>query len=373
VLSQHENQVLTQVGPGTPAGQLLRCYWHPVAVAAEVPRGGVRPVRLLGENFALFRSESGDLAMTEARCPHRGASLALGFVDDDRLRCSYHGWAFDAGGRCVETPNEPRGSRLRDLASVRSVPVVERGGLVFAHLGSQTPDLGLLGLSPLSGRGRINIRHDVIACNWLQIAENGLDPTHLEWLHGHLPNAIARSAGEPEPFEIRAHDELSFEYTANGVVKRRRLVGETNPGEDWTIGQQVVFPGILYHANATSQGLQFRTPVDDHHTLHFWWEIRESEPDEIVVRPSTVRGPDGEINLTSLDGQDVAIWLSQGPILDRTQERLGAADHGISLLRKLLLAQMQRVKNGEAPLNSGSTNLIDLPRRTETTPVLNPR
>src|SRR5262245_42357590 len=95
-----QQETLTRVSAGTPMGELLRRYWIPVAGSSEIGPGDARPVRLLGEDYALFRTTGGALGLVDARCPHRGTSLAYGFADDVALRCPYHGWRFDIGGRC---------------------------------------------------------------------------------------------------------------------------------------------------------------------------------------------------------------------------------------------------------------------------------
>ena len=107
MLSREENAYLTQVGPGTPAGELLRRYWHPVAVAGELTdEKPIKAVRILGENLAVFRDTKGRFGLVAERCPHRSASLAYGRVDAEGIRCPYHGWKFDRGGRCLEQPSE---------------------------------------------------------------------------------------------------------------------------------------------------------------------------------------------------------------------------------------------------------------------------
>ena len=112
MISPEQNELMTRIGPGTPAGALLRNYWQPVALAEELdgPRP-VKAVRLLGEDLVLFR-EGKSYGLLERHCPHRGADLAYGRLEGDGLRCAFHGWKFDAAGRCVETPAEPEGSRL---------------------------------------------------------------------------------------------------------------------------------------------------------------------------------------------------------------------------------------------------------------------
>src|SRR5260221_5643702 len=147
----------------------------------------------------------------------------------------------------------------------------------------------------------------------MQIAENGMEPVHLEWLHGHYRNARADQRAEPRPLTIRAHDELAFERTEHGLAKRRRLVGQEDGGEDWDIGQQLLFPSVLYHANQSYRGLQFRVPRNDESTFHVWWEGRPAADGVAAVRaePSQARRPDGSFDLDTIDGQDAAVWESQ--------------------------------------------------------------
>ena len=114
-----QQDMLTRVGPGTPMGTLLRRYWLPVAASVEVPPGGVKAVRVLGEEFALFRAASGEPALVDARCPHRGASLAHGIVEDGSLRCAYHGWRFGRDGACLETAWPALARLIHDYCGTR--------------------------------------------------------------------------------------------------------------------------------------------------------------------------------------------------------------------------------------------------------------
>src|ERR1051325_6291932 len=102
MLTQDQNDRLTKVGPGTPMGNLLRRYWHPVGTALEMEQEPVRKVRILGEDLVLFRSERGEYGLIEDRCPHRLMSFEFGIPWETGLRCAYHGWTFNPAGRCVE-------------------------------------------------------------------------------------------------------------------------------------------------------------------------------------------------------------------------------------------------------------------------------
>src|SRR5690349_16544221 len=137
MLSREENEFLTRVGPGTPMGDLLRQYWMPSLLSAELPTCDGPPlrVRLLGEDLLAFRDTGGQVGLVAQACPHRGASLFFGRNEEDGLRCAYHGWKFDRAGRCVDMPNEAPGCPLKEKVRLRAYPCRERCGVVWAYLG----------------------------------------------------------------------------------------------------------------------------------------------------------------------------------------------------------------------------------------------
>ena len=140
MMSQQQNDRITRIGPDTPAGNLMRRYWQPAALVDELPASRpVVPVRLLGEDFVLFRDGEGRYGLLDRDCPHRGADLAFGRLEDGGLRCAFHGWLFGTDGKCLETPAEPAGSNLCKNLRQRAFPVVERAGILFAYLGTGEP------------------------------------------------------------------------------------------------------------------------------------------------------------------------------------------------------------------------------------------
>src|ERR1700739_4094350 len=102
--THEQNQRLTQIGPGTLMGSLLRCYWHPVGVAVDLEKNPVKSIRVLGEDLTLFRDRSGNYGLVGQRCAHRQIDLRHGVPEVCGLRCAYHGWASDASGQCMEQP-----------------------------------------------------------------------------------------------------------------------------------------------------------------------------------------------------------------------------------------------------------------------------
>ncbi|MBX3025479.1 Rieske 2Fe-2S domain-containing protein [bacterium] len=378
MLTREQQETLTRVGAGTPAGELLRRYWHPVAASVELRAGTALPVRLLGEDLALFRAGDGALGLLDARCPHRGASLAHGVVDDCSLRCAYHGWRFDAAGACLEVPTlRGDAAGLRERARTRAYPTQELGGLIFAYLGPHpAPLLPRYDLFVWEGVLR-DIGRALLPCNWLQIMENSVDPTHLEWLHGHHLGAARAAAGLPAPSRYgRRHEEIGFDLFAHGIIKRRRLAGGSRDDDDWRVGHPLVFPCMVRVGAQRQHRFQIRVPVDDTHTLHFWYSCYRprdgatAPPQEAVpVYEVPFRDQRGAFLLDFVDGGDIMTWLTQGAIADRTREMLVDTDSGIVLLRRLLFEQIERVRAGEDPLGTvrapAENHIIELPQERD--------
>ena len=140
MLNANQNELVTRTGPGTPCGGVMRRVWQPAALTEEL--AGERPVkalRLMGEDLVLFRDDAGQYGLIGRRCPHRGADLGFGRLEDGGLRCPFHGWLFDAAGRCLEQPAEPPESDFHTKIAHRAYPCRERNGIVFAWLGPGAP------------------------------------------------------------------------------------------------------------------------------------------------------------------------------------------------------------------------------------------
>src|SRR6188508_2333936 len=140
MLSEADNEILTRVGPGTLMGNLLRRYWLPALLSAELPEGDGPPVRvrLLGEDLVAFRDTSGKPGLFVQACPHRGASLFFGRNEEDGLRCVYHGWKFDTNGVCTDMPSEPAESNFKNKVRTKAYPCVERNGVIWTYMGTRT-------------------------------------------------------------------------------------------------------------------------------------------------------------------------------------------------------------------------------------------
>lgn len=369
MLTKEENQLLTQVGPGTPAGDLLRRYWHPITATSQLASHGTRAITVLGESLVLYRDRQGRLGLVADRCPHRQAGMLYGAPEQEGLRCAYHGWLFNASGRCLEQPFEQAadpGSTFKDRVTIKAYPVEELGGMIFAYLGPEPV--------PLLPRWDLFTRDDlpreigtsVVPCNWLQITENALDPVHLEWLHQHFHNYVMERLGRTESSRLPGrHVKIGFSVFDHGIIKRRLLEGDTEAHERWATGHPLVFPMMLKSGSVSHPVFQMRTPIDEKSTLYFWYgcHLRRRDDDMYVPRPEEI--PFYEVPLPGVDergdpiwslvdnnsGQDMAMWYTQGEITDRTAEHLGQSDQGIILYRKLLKDSIEKVRRGEDPMN----------------------
>ncbi|HEY1374509.1 MAG TPA: Rieske 2Fe-2S domain-containing protein [Candidatus Binatia bacterium] len=358
MLSHEENDLLTRVGPGTPAGEMLRRYWHPIGFAAEIKKRPLKK-RLLGEDLVLFRDDAGKLGLLTLRCAHRGTSLEFGHIEDGGIRCCYHGWLYAVDGHVMEQPGEPPESNFKDRVRQRAYKVEELGGVIFAYLG---PDP-----APLLPRWDVLVREDgvrarqgrLVHCNFFQMIENSVDQHHLKWLH-RTASTPAWDDGEinPQPFDY-------------GIVNTytRRV-----DGRKWAHVNYFVFPTMNktgnveeghpteHRASSAGEVMRWRVPVDDSCSMHFTVEfgaardgqtvkIMEDRAEQgIVDTKHGVYRWDDSIGWFARADQDRAAQESQGTIYDRSTEHLGATDKGVILLRRLYRESIEAVQSGRDPI-----------------------
>ena len=367
MLTKEQNERLTQVGPGTPMGELFRRYWHPIAAAVELDERPTKAVRVLGEDLVLYKDRSGTLGLIERFCPHRRVDLSYGIPEEHGLRCMYHGWMMDETGQCIEQPFEetvhPDG-RFKEKVKVAGYPVQVQGGLVFAYMGPDPAPL-LPNYDVMAQREGV-LREAYIAvlpCNWLQCMENSVDPVHLEWLHGvygaHRAKLEGRRDAIAESLAVYdRHKEIGFDEFERGIIKRRVYGNTTKESPKWTVGHPVLFPNILQQGGGGRYLFQYRVPIDDSHTWHveltsYWFpeDIEVPEQDVVPYTNIELKNPDGTWRSNDTIAQDHAAWILQGPIMDRAAERLGESDRGVILYRKMLDEQAAAVEDGAEPLN----------------------
>ena len=352
MLSPEQNRVLTEVGRGTPMGELLRRYWMPIAAVAELDEHSTKPVRVMGEDLVLYRDKRGTYGLVDRHCAHRRADLSYGFVEECGLRCNYHGWLYDERGRCVAQPFEETThpeARYKDRIRITAYPVEAKAGLLWAYLGPAPAPLVPTWEPFTWPNGFVQIVFAEVPCNWLQAQENSIDPVHFEWLHGNWSRALRGVDGAKAPTHLKiAFDE--FEY---GFAYRRILEGQPEESELWTVGRTCLWPNCLF----TGAHFEWRVPVDDGNMLSVGWFFdrvpTEMEPfaqDRIPYWYGPIKDPlTGRWITSHVMNQDFVAWVGQGTRSDRTQEHLGESDRGVIMMRKALVEQAEVVARGGEP------------------------
>ncbi|MEE8518049.1 MAG: aromatic ring-hydroxylating dioxygenase subunit alpha [Dehalococcoidia bacterium] len=374
MLTLEESAELTQVGRGTLVGELLRRYWFPVAASAQLEKEPVIPVELLGEKLVLFRDNSGKLGLLERACPHRRTSLAYGMAEDSGIRCAYHGWRFDAEGNCTEQPSEPEGSTYYQKITTPAYPVQELGGLIFGYLGpSPAPLLPRYNVLDWKKADR-DINGTMVPCNWLQVVENILDPSHIENLHGRYFGYVLERTDPDEAKFFKARfkpapiKHMSFDVFERGIIERHYTRDETD--NTWTTGSPIFFPStaMMGRPDRSAGALILIVPLDDERT---WFIEHRAQPAQGKAQQSVpfidVPGTDedGEFRIATANGQDHMVSVTQGSMAARHLERLGATDTGLILYRQLLIDQARLAADGGDPMgvlrDPSQNKRIDMP------------
>ncbi len=342
-----EDVELTHVGPGTPGGEWLRRFWHPVFASDKLKDLPVA-IRILGEDLVLFRDRSGQIGLLELHCSHRGTSLEFAQIEERGLRCCYHAWLYDVDGKILETPGEPAESTLKDRLYHGAYPTLEHKGLVFAYMGppDKRPAFPLYDTDDLPGYYITEGFSSCWPCNWIQIRENIMDPAHLSFLHGLPGNTFLDS-------DFKLPGELDYMETPLGMV-----CIETRRAGDyvWVRNSDYIAPNLqqtcsirddLQHRDWNRPNLTiWSVPIDDTNTLRIGYqrarvgqEFGESfgqEPDRSYEERQRVPG-------------DYDAQVSQRAIAVHALEHLANTDRGVIMMRNLVRRGIQAVQNGEDP------------------------
>ena len=387
MMTREQNDALTRVGSGTPAWQLLRRYWQPIVLAEELadPRP-LKAARVLGLDLIVFRGPDGRLALLDRDCPHRGADLAFGRLEDGGVRCLFHGWLFGADGRCLETPGEPSESRICSRVRQKAYPVQERGGIVFGFLGDgEPPSLPALDCL-IAPDSHVFAFKGHLQCNWLQAVEVGIDPAHASFLHrffededaadsyGRQFRAASADSDMPMTKILRLHPQPRIDVEPSDIGLRITALRDIGDGKMHVRVTNLLFPQAFVIPMSESMTItQWHVPIDD--VSCYWFAIFTSfgDPvDKTTMREQRLRLytlPDykprlGRFNDYGFDleeqerrtytgmGEDINVhdqWAveSQGEIQDRTREHLGFTDKAIVAFRTLLLAAFRQSAAGE--------------------------
>jgi phthalate 4,5-dioxygenase oxygenase subunit len=402
-MKSEQNELITRIGPGTPCGAVLRSYWQPVALVDEfdprldsrMAQRAVKALRVMGQDLVLFKDGTGRWGLLDRDCAHRGADLSFGRHEGDGLRCPFHGWKFDATGRCLETPAEPAGSKLCERVTQRSYPVVEESGILFGWFGEEGkappfPEFDCFAAPATHTFAFKGLWH----CNWLQAFEVGIDPAHPSFLHRFLNDAALETIGDNaagKQFRSASAGEFAGEkWPMTRIMREFHRPEISFENKPWGMQLTALRPMTdeLTHVRITnaifphtfviplSETLtitQMHLPVDDEHT--YWYSIFTSfagPVDKEAMRnqrlqfislpdyiPKSGRhnnwgfNPEEQRSQTYLGmgEEDINVhdqWAveSMGRIQDRTREHLGTSDKVIMANRRTLLKAIETVQAG---------------------------
>jgi phthalate 4,5-dioxygenase len=377
-MTQEENDLLTRVENGAPMGEMIRQhYWLPAVPSVKLEADGapVR-VRLLGRNYVAFRATNGEAGVLDEQCVHRKASLALARNEDNGLRCIYHGWKYNVRGEVVEAPNHAGNQeQFCKRARVNRYTTVDRGGIVWVWLGqgdkaAPFPDLPFVDLPP----SQRSVTSTEVPTNWVQAVEASMDSSHVGVLHESTTQITAGSGNERVLMTQALAPRLEFEdrpygyrYAALRALPEDKVYARVN---------NFVMPwyGIICppHAGGPTT-VFFSTPVDD--VTHRAWFVQynETKPLGMTIMsaspdvwnfpplpPGDARDNWGQNRDLMKRGhqtgfpqhlgtEDFAMFISQGPIYDRTDEQLCSADGAVMRVRALLLKAAREFMEGRTP------------------------
>lgn len=353
---------LIRTGPNTPAGRYLRSFWQPVYHSIDLKKGRPVPLRIMSQGFTLYRGESGAAALVDERCPHRGTQLSTGWVEGDELRCFYHGWKFAPSGQCIEQPAEPLGHASK--VSIRSYPVREYLGFIFAFLGEGTPPEfprypefeafdGILEVDSYSRR-----------CNYFQNLENALDMSHVGFVHADNEVAFHNiGSGESSRAEESAWG-VKYTYTRADGAQRIQQFGMPNifymlalPNDEDIGWQESLFWWVPIDDDLHVQFSLHRIPVQGEAAQRI--VVRRQERRREIDLAHQDLGEQilaGRLRLSDVDKKRVDLvrlqddigQVGQGRTADRNAERLGSADIGVATVRRLWRREVGKLHKGES-------------------------
>ncbi|MGE0373152.1 MAG: Rieske 2Fe-2S domain-containing protein [Gammaproteobacteria bacterium] len=361
---------LTHCGPGTPMGETMRRAWQPVCLSEEltdVPKA----IRIMNEDLVAFRDRGGRVGVLARHCPHRGASLEFGIVQERGIRCCYHAWQFDVDGSILEMPCEPADSRMKDNLCIGAYPAFERHGLVFAYLGDPAtiPPFDEFDAYHLPAGGRLVAFSNIYPCNWLQVHENLVDHFHAAALHNNMTVASvdrAISDGVSLGQGFRTMPLVRWETTRDGHGLMFAAARRVNDDRVWIRITEMTLPNLCHTSSVapsaaeqrhTTVGMtRWHVPVDDHHMISFGWRHFNDEIDPAHFGREDACGVDrvdflaGQVGDRSYrEGQlapgDFEAITSIGTIAPHSLEHPGHSDLGVNLCRSLL----RRLVRGETP------------------------
>ncbi|MBO9514121.1 MAG: Rieske 2Fe-2S domain-containing protein [Variovorax sp.] len=393
MMTKEENDLLCRVEGDAPMGQLMRRHWTPVCLQEEVgePDGTPVKARVFGENLVVFRDTDGRVGVLDEACPHRRASLVFGRNEEGGIRCLYHGWKMDVEGKVLEMASEPAASGMVDKVRHKSYPVKEWAGMVWAWFGpaDAVPEFTPPAWAP-DEQVRVTIAKVWLPCNWAQILEGAIDSAHSSSLHSSdmVPARVDGAKATGKVWQRPSTDKaprMQAQRTSYGfryAALRRPIQNAAT--HDYVRSTVFVAPATaLIPPNNLYNVANINVPMDDTNTAFYFiawgdpaqtpetetWRkyLRQTVGIDLDADYRPLRNVDNKFwqdrqamkagNFTGITGfpnQDVAMWITMGPIADRSGDRLGASDLAIVEFRRVMLDAVRAFRKGEAAIGTGA-------------------
>ena len=345
-----------RTGPDTPMGKLLRSSWQPVALSSDVAAGEAVSVRIMGEALTLYRGQGGQAHLISDRCAHRGTTLSVGWVEEDCVRCFYHGWKYDATGQCVEMPAEAESFAAK--IRIAAYPAQEFAGLVFAYLGEgQPPELPRL--PELCRDYGVQWAFKMVwPCNWFQRIENAFDPWHALFTHrrGSPTHTTFLGSGEGIIFGTEETD-WGLRFTAVRGAENTRITeflwpncshimtSGPDPTQPWL---DDVFWTVPVDDEQTLRVNIFSAPYDGEAAEHLRGMAESQHDYDPSAHHAELFRKQFPESISVIQAQDYVAQVGQGAIADRATEHLGTSDRGVIALRKVFRRELDAAHAGQA-------------------------
>jgi phthalate 4,5-dioxygenase len=391
MLTTEENDLLCRIEGDAPMGQLMRRHWTPVCLIEEVsePDGAPVKARAFGEDLVVFRDTEGRVGVMDEYCPHRRVSLVYGRNEDCGLRCLYHGWKMDVQGNVIEMVSEPAASTMAQKVKHKAYTTKEWGGLVWVYMGPQDaiPEFTPPAWAP-TAEIRVSIAKVLIPCNWAQILEGAIDSAHSSSLHSsdfvpaRVGGAEATSKNWLRPSTDKA-PRMQIERTSYGfryAALRRPITNAAT--HDYIRSTVFVAPATaLIPPNNLYNVANINVPMDDTSTAFYFiaWGDPKTTPEtetwrvflgqqvgiDLDKQYRPLRNKENHFwqdreamkagNFTGIKGfpnQDIAMWVTMGPIANRSDDRLGASDQAVVEFRRVMLDAVKDFTAGNTAIGT---------------------
>ena len=338
------------MGPGTPCGEYLRRFWHPVAFSDDL-KDLPMAIKILGEELVTFRDRGGRIGLLELHCSHRGTSLEFGLIEEKGIRCCYHGWLYDVDGRILDTPGEPPDSTYKERLCHGAYAVHEAMGMVFVYMGPPDREPPFPNFDTYNVPGYHLVPHstDIMPCNWLQMQDNAMDPAHTTFLHTRSSGVQFTSAFEVLPEMDWVETPIGMIYIATRRVGDNVFarMGEFIPPNIGQFPQNEEF-GTHEHVFMPAHNTKWRVPIDDTTTLEMT-VARIAEDEEHRPRREVGHQAGRDYEARQRKPNDYEAQVTQRPIAIHALEHLGATDRGITMFRRIVRRGIRAVQKGRDP------------------------